>query len=126
VVLRDNDGKDCIALKQRLRDMCVNAGRADTLVRLVCQELEAWFLGDLEAIEEAYVIPDLAAQNRGKARFRNPDELPRPSQDLADLTGDITKIERARRIAKKMVVERNTSPSFQVFVSGVSQLLTPR
>ena len=47
LVLRDNDGGDCVARKRKLADIATGAGRGDrTVVRIVCQELEAWFLGD--------------------------------------------------------------------------------
>ncbi len=50
VVLRDNDGTDCVFLKQRLLKICSDAGRSDTLVRIVCEELEAWYLGEPDAL----------------------------------------------------------------------------
>ena len=46
VVVRDNDGADCADLKAELVAQCAAGGRDDTLVRLACQELEAWYLGD--------------------------------------------------------------------------------
>ena len=45
VVVQDNDNGDCLALKQRLLQRCREGEREDTLVRIVCQELEAWYLG---------------------------------------------------------------------------------
>ena len=54
VVLRDNDGTDCVFLKQRLLKICSDAGGKDTLVRIVCEELEAWYLGEPDALAEAF------------------------------------------------------------------------
>ena len=54
VVLQDNDGNDCLRLKQRLMQFCRAAGRPDTVVRLACQELEAWYLGEPDALAEAF------------------------------------------------------------------------
>ena len=53
-VVRDNDGGDCRARKKALRGLCEAADRPDTLVRLACQELEAWYLGEPEALAEAF------------------------------------------------------------------------
>ena len=41
--------------------LCADIGRLDTLVHLACQELEAWYLGDLEALAVAYEEPKLCA-----------------------------------------------------------------
>ena len=54
VILRDNDGDDCVRLKRRLLQSCQQAGRPDTLVRIVCQELEAGYLGEPDALAEAF------------------------------------------------------------------------
>lgn len=55
IVLRDNDRGDCMARKTKLTNICQQAGREGQFkVRIVCQELEAWFLGDLPALEKAF------------------------------------------------------------------------
>jgi hypothetical protein len=46
VVVRDNDGADCITVKHSIQQLCREGRREDTLIRIVCQELEAWYLGD--------------------------------------------------------------------------------
>lgn len=46
VVLHDKDSANCAELKQKLREMCKQAGRPDALVRIVCHE--RWYLGDLK------------------------------------------------------------------------------
>ena len=69
VVVRDNDGGDCHSRKQKIVAMCEAAGRDDVLVRIVCQELEAWYLGDFEALAQAYDAPSVLRQ-KGKASFR--------------------------------------------------------
>ena len=50
VVVRDNDGKDCRALKDALRQLCHAGHRDDTLIRIACQELEAWYLGEPQVV----------------------------------------------------------------------------
>ena len=48
-VVRDNDRGDCRALKKALLGLCETGGRpgrrSEPLIRIVCQELEAWYLG---------------------------------------------------------------------------------
>lgn len=50
LVLRDKDSADCHDVKTRLQALCEEGGRPDTLIRIPCHELEAWFLGDLRAV----------------------------------------------------------------------------
>ena len=61
VVVRDNDGADCRDLKSRLVALCASGGREDALVRIACQEVEAWYLGDPEALAAVYGEPTLRA-----------------------------------------------------------------
>jgi hypothetical protein len=121
VVVRDNDGADCVQVKKALRESCRRAGREDTLVRLACQELEAWYVGEPEALAEAFGRDDLARLAR-QARFREPDAVPRPAELLAQLVPEFQKISGARRLARRLTLERNRSPSFRVFVDGVARV----
>ncbi len=121
VVVRDNDGGDCLRLKGALQASCRQAGRADTLVRIVCQELEAWYFGEPEALAEAFERRDLTRLSR-QARYQDPDALSRPAQLLAELVPEFQKIAGARRLAHRLTRERNRSSSFRVFVDGVARL----
>lgn len=84
IVVRDNDGQDCVALKRRLVTLCRDAGREDTLVRIACQELEAWYLGEPRALAAASGDDGLRTIDT-KARFRDPDSVLRPSVELRTL-----------------------------------------
>lgn len=53
-IIRDQDSGDCKEIKQQLKNLSNNSGRSDTLIRIVCHELESWFLGDLAAVEKAF------------------------------------------------------------------------
>jgi hypothetical protein len=119
VILRDADGQDCIALKRRIEAIAVGSGGRFT-VRIVCQELEAWFLGDSEAVSEAY--PGTRFSSAG-AKFREPDRLNNASQVLHELTSDRSKPRRAARIAPHLEPGRNRSHSFQVFFRTLQQHL---
>lgn len=124
VVVRDNDGGDCVGLKARLRALCQQAGRPDTLVRIVCQELEAWYLGEPEALAEAYGNPKLA-KLAAKAKFREPDALVKPSVELERLVPEFQKLAGARLLGARLTRARNRSASFHCFVSGVGRWVGP-
>ena len=122
VIVRDSDGRDCHAIKQRIVDSCKEIGRDDVLVRIVCQELEGWYLGDFVALAEAYDSPRVL-RHQAKDRFRNPDSVRNPSDAVATLVGSFRKMEAARRLGNLVDVERNRSQSFRVFVEGVRRLI---
>ena len=103
--------------------MCNEAGRPDTLVRIVCTELESWYLGDLEAVGKAYGINNIKKlQNISK--FRKPDCLVNPKEELKKLVKEYQQISGARLIADQMNLVENNSYSFKVFIEGVMRLAT--
>lgn len=122
IVLRDQDSEDCRAVKERLMKLCAEGGRPDTLVRVVCHELESWFLGDLLAVEAGCEVNGIARLQE-KARYRNPDDILRPSDELMRLVPGYQKVAGAREIAEHLNIENNRSISFKVFVSGVKKLV---
>lgn len=120
-VIRDNDGCDCHALKARLVSLCQMAGRQDTLVRIACQELESWYLGEPAALAAAFEnerLRDLGA----KARYREPDAVIRPSSEVESLVPEFQKVSGARRMALHLTRDGNRSRSFQVLIEGVQRL----
>ena len=118
IILRDNDGGDCFAIKQKL---CAIAEQSDKPfhVRIVCQQLESWLLGDLQAIKQAYP----KAPIKYKAKFRDPDRLTNASQELANLINVRAKIERAKNIGRHLNFKENRSRSFHVFINTFTQLV---
>lgn len=121
IILRDKDGGDCISLKNNLVQLCFNAGRPDSLVRIVCNELESWFLGDLNAVEKGIGIKNICAMQK-KRKFRNPDDLTNAFDELKKLCGTYQKIGGAKKISPYLDLENNSSHSFNVFVSGVKKI----
>lgn len=124
VVMRDNDGQDCIRLKARLQELCRQAGKPQTLVRLACQELEAWYLGDLRAVGEAFAKPTLS-NDQQKAKYREPDGIGSPSQELSKLVPEYRKLHGSRVLGAvlNLQVEANRSNSFRAFFQGLSRLI---
>lgn len=120
VILRDADGADCLQIKQRLAALASPCGKPFK-VRIVCQELESWFIGDSEAVRRGY--PHCRFTNE-TAKFRNPDRLTNASQELTRLTSECAKVPRAQVISQYLDPARNRSCSFQVFFSTLRELLT--
>lgn len=122
LILRDNDNGDCGKIKEHLLQICIQAGKPAAVIRLACQELESWYLGDLASVERAYEKPGIAGlQNRVK--YRNPDHLGNPSEEMFNLISEFGKIDGARRLGKEMTLDSSKSHSFGVFVSGIQRLI---
>lgn len=136
VVLIDRDSDDCAQLKSRLELMARDAGlgtktstkdaRFIVVNRIAIEELEAWFIGDHEALKKAFT------SLRGKSfpkSFANPDScgtwehLHRFLKKQGIYKGSYPKIAAAKAIAMHMEIERNTSKSFRQFVRGVDALV---
>jgi hypothetical protein len=124
VVVRDQDGGDCVAIKGRLLDLCRGAGRSGTLVRIACQELEAWYLADLAAVDVAYGTTLQRRQQRQK--FREPDRLGSPSRELNTLVPAFGKVRGGRLLGPLLDIENTRSTSFKNFVRGLRALLETR
>lgn len=143
LVLLDRDERDCRLLKARLEDAARAAGlatktspgwdgRFQVVNRIVVEELEAWFLGDVPALCAAFPgVPATLAARRG---LRDPDAirggtwetLLRVLQQAGHYPGAtrLPKIEVARRVAAGMQPDANRSGSFQAFRAGLDGLLT--
>ena len=136
VVLIDLDNDNCQDLKSELEDIsqqggfitkttCIQGQAFQVLNRIMIEELEAWFFGDVEAICQAYagISPRLAQ----KAQYRDPDAiqggtweaLQRELQRVGHFKGGLDKVRAAREIAKFMNPEVNRSSSFQMFRNGL-------
>jgi len=138
VVLVDADHDDCRVLKRTLEDAASAAGlptrsavaatgRFVVLNRIAIEELEAWFLGDVEAVASAY--PGVPLNLGQRRRFRDPDAvrgtweaLERVLQDAGHFRSGLRKIEAAGHIAAHMEPSRNRSRSFRCFVEGLASL----
>lgn len=119
-VIRDNDSADCRAVKNVLLGLCREGKRDDTLVRIACQELEAWYLGAPDALAQTFndaALRGIAA----KARFRNPDAVVQPAAAMVELVPNFQKVSGARMMGRVLPRE-NSSRSFQVLMAGIDRL----
>lgn len=123
VVLRDQDSGDCHAVKEKLEILCNAAGHGDVLIRVACHELESFYLGDLSAVERGLSIIGLAARQNSR-KFRTPDTLGNPTEELGKLTNrKYQKIAGSRNIAPHLSLESNKSHSYHVLLSGIRRLV---
>jgi hypothetical protein len=131
-ILVDRDGDDCRELKRKLEDIAQDAGLTtktasptgyQVVNRIVVEELEAWFFGDVEALCTAYtsVPTTLAAQ----AKYRDPDAIAGGTAEALerllkdDHPNGLGKVRAAQDIARHMQPERNRSASFRAFRDAV-------
>jgi len=120
IIMRDNDGADCLKLKGRLIDGIPREAISRVKIRLVVQELESWYLGDLPAVIKAGFSTDAILEpQRRKAKLRNPDRLTNAKQifkEIADRSGQLA---LARGIGPHLSLTDNRSPSFHQFVGAL-------
>ena len=125
IVLRDQDRADCREVKRALVDCCDRAGRPDAIVRIACRELEAFYLGDLRAVELGLRVTGLLPKQK-KAKFRDPDHLHFPSLELEKLTGkQYQKVAGSRAIAPHLNLESPGSRSFHHLIQAIRDAATP-
>lgn len=123
VILRDQDSSDCGQVKRRLEEICGVSRRENYLVRVACHELESFYLGDLAAVERGLGIPGIARQQTN-ARFRDPDRLTSPAEELKRLTnGKFQKLAGARAIAPHLRLDGNRSISFGHLLTGIERII---
>lgn len=123
-VIRDNDGADCLKVKENLVSLCERGGRNETLVRIACQELEAWYFGAPDALADAF--GDEGLRNiKSKAKYRDPDTIVQPAAALTELVPEFQKVSGARALARVMSRE-NSSRSFQALMEGLERLCRQR
>ena len=143
VVLIDEDRSDCDALKGRMEEAAdaarlvtrTKAGssnchaRFQVLNRIAIEELEAWFFGDVHAINQAY--PRVPKTLGCRSRYKDPDSikggtwesLERELKKSGYFSGGLRKIEAAKTISAFIEPERNNSKSFQVFREGLREMI---
>jgi len=138
VVLVDEDRQDCFQLKAQLEEVARAAGlisksraaggRFQILNRIAVEELEAWFLGDIEALRRVY--PRLPANLAQRQKFRDPDRVPGGTWETLEAVlqscgyhpAGYPKMSAAQHISLYMQPDRNRSHSFQVFCQGLQAL----
>ena len=125
LIMRDQDSGNCYDIKANLLSKVERAGKKEvTLVRIACHELESFYLGDLLAIENGLDITGLAKQQNNK-KYRTPDNLSNPADELNRLTKkQYQKVSGSRAIGPFLKLDNsNKSVSFSVLIEGVKKLI---
>ncbi len=136
IVLMDAD-RDCRKIKAQLEKIVADAGLISkkaasagqafkVITRLAVSELEAWFLGDKEAISAAF---PRVHSNHFKGEYQASDGLPHTCKTLHRILqkcdyypNRYLKVEAAELIAQYLTPARNESASFQYFCAGLDAL----
>ncbi len=127
LVTIDQDNYSCKELKQKLEEIIKENCHCPYKIRIVCKELESWFLGDLEAISKAY--PRLkSGKYRNKPEIKNVDEINKPSEKLIKMIKEIdgrkflSKGELSEKISPHLNIDINSSVSFQQTIQAIKSL----
>jgi hypothetical protein len=123
VILHDQDANDCKTLKSEILNICTAncKNNNDFLIRIVCRELESWYLGDMQAIEKAF--SNFKALNyKNKAKFRTPDNL-NATDEISKLLPNFQKTKGAKLISQHIDIQNNKSESFKQFVKGLNKII---
>jgi hypothetical protein len=132
VILVDEDRSNCQELKKKLCDATsiVTQKKGNIVLhRIVVEELESWFIGDVAAIRAEY--EKIPASLSKQAKFRDPDaikggtweELDKILKKYGYETG-LQKMDFAQKVSPHMDVENNKSRSFQVFRDGLRRMIS--
>jgi hypothetical protein len=121
LILRDNDRGNCHDRKRAIFGLVNGTGREHcTVVRIVCQELEAWFLADLNALERAGY---LNAGSRPAFTRLDPDSVPYPVHFMEQLRRGYRKGSGAATIAPHLDPNNSRSASFRNTVAAIRKLM---
>lgn len=133
VIVLDADKRDCKAFLKELKTMAAACTpKPTTMFRLAIEEMEAWYLGDREALLRAYPrakrdVLDRYVQDQVCDTWELLADAVHPGGSAAlkkagwPLPGQV-KHEWAEKIGPQMTLDDNQSPSFGKFVGGLRRL----
>ena len=134
IIVVDCDKRNCMTFKQELLNVLEMCNpKPSAFFRIAIEEIEAWLLGDKNALKEAY-----PKMSEGEYAKYKQDDVIGTWEKLADITlsrgvakllkkaayPEIgkQKIEWMQRIGPSMDVNNNTSPSFNCFKKKLEEL----
>lgn len=121
LILRDNDNGVCSDHKNRLFKMAKDAGLIGrTKVRIVCQMLEGWFIGDSAALSASGQFKNKPIPKRLKTC--DPDSQQNPKKALRALRDGYNEIVGAEAISPHMQPDLNRSSSFRHTIQAIRDL----
>ncbi len=126
-VLVDQDKRNCYEFKKEIKEKMQSCA-CNYKIRIACYELEAWFLGDMDAIKQCSqkFKPDFF---RNKEKYRYIDNIVKPSIEIETIVPDwkqtfLRKDKFAAEIAKHISLESkiNKSHSFNIFLEAIKSI----
>ena len=132
VVVLDTDRENCETFLSELRALAAGCNRIP-LFRLAIEEIEAWYLGDRQALLAAYPRANTGIlqnyrQDHPCGTWELLADAVEPGGSRAvkkDCRQGIVKHEWAEKIGPLMDPSRNISPSFGKFRDGLRRLIAP-
>lgn len=121
IILQDQDSADCKKVKTKLSKLVTNNSDCKHLIRIVCRELESWYIGDLMAVKSAYPHFKVDQYVR-KAKYRYPDVC-NAAYELKEILPEFQKVTSAGKIGAFINENTNKSESFNQFVSGIKKFI---
>ncbi|MBL7791608.1 MAG: DUF4276 family protein, partial [Saprospiraceae bacterium] len=122
IVFQDQDSNNCQDLKNQLVNIINESGLRQFKVRIVCRELECWYLGDMDAIEQ--IIPSFKSANyQNRAKFRLPEKL-NGKDELRKLIKLYSATEFAKNIGQHLSINNvNKAPSFNLAIQTLKEII---
>jgi hypothetical protein len=134
IVVVDCDNRNCVDFKKELIDLLDSCyPKPNTFFRIAIEEIEAWILGDVKALQTVY-----PKHNKTLYEKYQQDSIIGTWEKLADITlnsSDAAKIKQdsyqeigiqksywAKHIGAHMDVRHNVSPSFNCFKKKLEEL----
>jgi hypothetical protein len=126
IILRDQDSGDCRIIKNHLKDICLSAGKTEDefAVRIACHELESFYLADLNALEVALGLTNLADQQE-KRKYRDPDnQIGNAAEEVRKITGGAyQKVSGSEAVGKCLDINNTRSKSFYHLIQSIRRCL---
>jgi hypothetical protein len=120
LILRDNDSGTCASHKAAILRHVTAAGLSGRArVRIVCQMLEGWFIGDARALENSRHLRKPIPR---RLTACDPDSLANPKSELRKLREDYNEITGAKAIAPHLDPAGNRSTSFRHTIQAIRDL----
>lgn len=123
LVVVDLDDEHRTELEQRLEAVVQASQPLRVVIKLAIEELEAFYLGDLRALEAAFPMADMAI-----ARSYIPDSIVGTAELFGRIIGDdgLRKVMWADKMGAQLATKpsRSRSPSFKALHAGIRDLVS--
>ncbi|GHT11510.1 hypothetical protein FACS1894170_05190 [Planctomycetales bacterium] len=121
IILCDQDNDDCMQLKNKMIGLCRKAGfQSKCIVRILCHELESWYLAQLDVVANRFGVTELAKR---QDHYMNPDSIKDPCKELKRMTKEnYQKVKGSRIMGQFINPDVTRSTSFKHFVAVLKRI----